>query len=102
MIVLVYGSPNSGKNHYVDNFVSRDKIVIDEAHSYNFKNHVFDNDKDYFIIIQSALLLLILLMFKKFKNFEIDLAVHCYTKQIDGRLYYFKTKKFLNNFGIIK
>ena len=71
MIVIVYGAPGSGKNYYVDNFISKDKIVIDEAHNHNFKNYKFLDNKDYFIIVQNLILL------EKNVRDKADLFVHC-------------------------
>ncbi len=71
MLVIVYGEPSSGKNYYVDNFISKDKIVIDEAHNHDFKNYKFLNNKDYFLIVQNLNLL------EKYVRDKADLFVHC-------------------------
>lgn len=71
MIIIVHGVPGSGKNYYVDRFISKDKIVIDEAHNFDFKNYKFLDNKDYFLIVQHLQLLT-----KSIRN-KADLFVHC-------------------------
>lgn len=88
MIVFVYGSPHSGKSYYVNNFISKDKVVIDEAHNFDFTNYKFFKKNDYFIIVQDLILLE-----SSIKN-KADLFVLCEFVKTDSASGYFTSKKY--------